>query len=82
MFATIQQYAKAIVTLVGAVLTAGAFTLPDDAQPWVGLALAILTAIGTYVVPNAPTAAQAAAVREADAKRIGEVSPPQLEQDV
>lgn len=78
MFATIQQYAKAIVSLVGAVLTAGAFTLPDEAQPWVGLALAVLTAIATYVVPNAPTVSQAAAVREADAKHIGEVSPPQI----
>lgn len=52
MFAKVQQYAKAIVTLVGAILTAGAFTLPDEAQPWVGLGLAILTAVATYAVPN------------------------------
>lgn len=54
MFAKVQQYAKAIVSLVGAILTAGAFTLPDDAQPWVGLGMAVLTAIATYAVPNAP----------------------------
>lgn len=54
MFSKIQQYAKAIVSLVGAILTAGAFTLPDEAQPWVGLVLAILTAIATYAVPNKP----------------------------
>lgn len=58
MFAKLQQYAKAIVSLVGAILTAGAFTLPDDVQPWVGLGMAVLTAIATYAVPNtkpAPT---------------------------
>lgn len=48
----LQQYAKAIVALVGAVLTAGAFTLPDEVQPWVGLGMAILTAIATYGVKN------------------------------
>lgn len=52
MFEKIQQYAKAIVSLVGAILTAGAFTLPDDVQPWVGLGMAVLTAIATYAVPN------------------------------
>lgn len=52
MFTKIQQYAKAIVSLVGAILTAGAFTLPDEAQPWVGLGMAVLTAIATYAVPN------------------------------
>jgi hypothetical protein len=78
MFATIQQYAKAIVSLVGAILTAGAFTLPDEAQPWVGLGLAILTAIATYVVPNAPTASQAAAVRAADAEKVTSQSPDQI----
>lgn len=56
MFAKVQQYAKAIVSLVGAILTAGAFTLPDEAQPWVGLGLAILTAVATYAVPNKPAA--------------------------
>lgn len=52
MFEKLQQYAKAIVSLVGAILTAGAFTLPDEAQPWVGLGLAVLTAVATYAVPN------------------------------
>lgn len=50
--ATVQRYAKAIVALVGSVLTAGVFTLPDEAQPWVGLGMAVLTTIATYVVPN------------------------------
>lgn len=49
----IQETAKAIVALVGAVLTAGVFVLPDDVQVYVGLGVAILTAIGTYAIPNA-----------------------------
>lgn len=52
MFEKVQQYAKAIVSLVGAVLTAGAFTLPDEVQLWVGLVMAVLTAVATYAVPN------------------------------
>lgn len=56
MFEKVQQYAKAIVSLVGAVLTAGAFTLPDEVQPWVGLVMAVLTAVATYAVPNKPAA--------------------------
>ncbi|UXZ57102.1 hypothetical protein [Curtobacterium sp. Arg-1] len=48
----LQQYAKAIVALVGSILTAGAFTLPDEVQPWVGLGMAVLTAIATYGVKN------------------------------
>lgn len=56
MFEKVQQYAKAIVSLVGAVLTAGAFTLPDEVQPWVGLGMAVLTAVATYAVPNKPAA--------------------------
>jgi hypothetical protein len=50
--ATVQQYAKGIVALVGSVLTAGVFVLPDDVQPWVGLGMAALTAVATYRVPN------------------------------
>ncbi|MBT1633756.1 hypothetical protein [Curtobacterium flaccumfaciens] len=55
--ASVQRYAKAIVALVGSVLTAGVFTLPDEVQPWVGLGMAVLTTVGTYVVPNAKPAA-------------------------
>ncbi len=53
----VQKYAKAIVSLVGAVLTAGVFVLPSELQPWVGLGMAVLTAIATYATPNkgAPT---------------------------
>ncbi|MBT1675998.1 hypothetical protein [Curtobacterium aurantiacum] len=50
---TVQRYAKALVALVGSVLTAGVFTLPDEAQPWVGLGMAVLTTVATYAVPNA-----------------------------
>ncbi|PZE84150.1 hypothetical protein [Curtobacterium sp. MCBD17_032] len=50
--AVVQQYAKAIVAGVGAVLTAGAITLPDDVAPWVGLGMALLTTAATYKVPN------------------------------
>lgn len=49
---TIQKYAKAIVALVGSVLTAGVFVLPDEVQPWVGLGLAVLTTVATYQVKN------------------------------
>lgn len=52
----VQQYAKGIVALGGAVLTAGVFVLPDDIQPWVGLGMAALTAVATYRVPNAKPA--------------------------
>lgn len=56
VFRKIQESAKAIVALVGAVLAAGVFVLPEDAQVWVGLAVAILTAVSTYAVPNADPA--------------------------
>lgn len=48
----IQKYAKAIVALVGSVLTAGVFVLPDEIQPWVGLGMAVLTTVATYQVKN------------------------------
>lgn len=54
MFSKIQQYAKAIAALVGSLLTAGVFVLPDEVQAYVGLALAILTTVATYRIPNAP----------------------------
>jgi hypothetical protein len=47
---------KAYAALVGAVLTALAATtgiLPDKAQPYVAFALAVVTAIATYRLPNA-----------------------------
>lgn len=56
--ATVQQYAKAIVALVGSVLTAGVFTLPAEAQPWVGLGMAVITTVATYAVPNRTPAAE------------------------
>jgi hypothetical protein len=51
------KYAKAYAALVGAILTALAGTtgiLPDAAQPYVALALAVVTAIATFQIPNTP----------------------------
>lgn len=48
--------AKAYAALVGAVLTVLATTLPDDptTQKWLGLVLALCTAVATFTVPNKP----------------------------
>lgn len=48
--------AKAYAALVGAVLTAVLGTVPPHTQLWTVLtvASAILTAVATYAVPNAP----------------------------
>jgi hypothetical protein len=51
------KYAKAYAALIGAVLTALAGTtgiLPDAAQPYVAIALAVVTAIATFQIPNQP----------------------------
>jgi hypothetical protein len=56
--AKVQECAKGITAIVGAVLTAGVFVLPDDIQPWVGLGMAALTGIATYRVPNRKPAAE------------------------
>ena len=50
--------AKAYAALIGSVLTALAATLPDDptTQRWLGIAVAILTAVATFAVPNKPQA--------------------------
>ena len=53
------KYAKAYAALLGSVLTALAGTtgiLPDSAKPWVAVALAILTAVATFQIPNQPPA--------------------------
>lgn len=53
------KYAKAYAALVGAVLTALSTTtgvIPDAAQPYVALALAVVTAIATFQIPNTPPA--------------------------
>lgn len=48
--------AKAYAALVGSVLTVLATTLPSDpaTQKWLGVALALCTAVATYAVPNKP----------------------------
>jgi hypothetical protein len=51
------EKAKAYAALVGAVLTALSGVtgvVPDGAKPYVTLALAVLTAIATFQIPNAP----------------------------
>lgn len=48
---------KAWAALVGSVLTALSATtdvLPDQAKPWVAIALAVCTAVATWVIPNKP----------------------------
>lgn len=51
------EYAKAYLSLLGAVLTALSATtgiLPDPAKPYVAFALAVITAVTTWRVPNKP----------------------------
>lgn len=50
---------KAYAALVGAVLTALSATtgvVPDPARPYVAFALAVVTAVATFALPNAPKA--------------------------
>jgi len=55
---SISRYAKLVVAVVGAVATWATATFPNDTnvQKWVGLALAIATAVGVYATPNQPPA--------------------------
>lgn len=51
------KYAKAYAALVGSVLTALSATtgvVPEDWKPWVAFALAVVTAIATFQIPNQP----------------------------
>lgn len=50
--ATVQRYSKGIAATVGALLTSGAFVLPDNIAPWVSLGMAALTAVATVAVPT------------------------------
>lgn len=55
------EYAKTYAALIGSILTALSATtgvIPDNAKPYVALALAIVTAISTWAVPNKPPADQ------------------------
>lgn len=53
MIQKIKEAAKMIAALVGAVLTAGSTLIPEAWSPWLSLLLAVLTAVATYVIPNA-----------------------------
>ena len=55
MITKIQEWAKAVVALVGAAMTAvaGIVPIPDDISVPVQIALAVLTAFATWAVPNA-----------------------------
>lgn len=46
-------YLKAIVGLIGAVATA--IIAVGDAPAWIAYVVAVATAVGTYLTPNAPT---------------------------
>jgi hypothetical protein len=53
----IPEYAKTVVAAVVAGGTVLASALTDNSisgTEWVGIGLAVLTALGVYVVPNAP----------------------------
>lgn len=48
--------AKAYAALLGSLLSVLVVTVgPDTLPPWVGVALAVLTAFATWAVPNTPT---------------------------
>lgn len=55
MITKIQEWAKAVVALVGAAMTAvaGIVPIPDDISVPVQIALAVLTAFATWAIPNA-----------------------------
>lgn len=57
MLETIQKYAKALVALLGALLTAGSTFIPAEWSPYLSIVLALATALATMQVPNTdPTA--------------------------
>lgn len=56
MIQKVKEAAKMIAALVGALLTAGTTLIPESWSPWLGLLLAVLTAVATYAIPNAAPA--------------------------
>jgi len=50
------QYAKALVAIAGATVTAALGIFPDNSQTWIILTIvsAALTAAAVYLVPNQP----------------------------
>lgn len=49
-----KHYAKAVIAVIGATLTAVLVAFPDDpdVQKWGAIVSAFLTAVGVYFVPN------------------------------
>ncbi|WP_183092894.1 hypothetical protein [Nocardioides stalactiti] len=49
-----KHYAKAVIAVIGATLTAVLIAFPDDpdVQKWGAIVSAFLTAVGVYLVPN------------------------------
>jgi uncharacterized membrane protein YadS len=54
MFEKVQQYAKFIVALIGAVVTSGVNLIPEEYSQWLTVVVAVLTAVAVYAVPNKP----------------------------
>jgi len=52
----LSAYAKALVAVVGAAVTAALGLVPPDTTLWqvLTVAAAVLTALGVYAVPNTP----------------------------
>jgi len=50
----VNPYAKFVVALIGAIVTALLATYPDnpDVQQWGTIIVAVLTSLGVYAVPN------------------------------
>lgn len=53
MIQKIKEAAKMIAALIGALLTAGSTLVPADWNGWLGLIVAVATAVATYAIPNA-----------------------------
>ena len=56
MIQKIKEAAKMVAALVGAIATAGSTLVPADWSPWLGLILAVATAVAVYRIPNAEPA--------------------------
>lgn len=57
MLKELQKYNKAVVAIVGAIVTwlVSNYAGNADVQHWLGLVLAVLTAAGVYQTPNKGT---------------------------
>jgi hypothetical protein len=55
MFVKVQNYAKFIVAILGAVASTGSLLLPEEWSKYVTFAIVVATAIAVYKVPNTTT---------------------------